>query len=184
MSAGRGVGDRYLETARRELGRLRRLAERALEAVDDDGFFHEPGPGENSLAVLVKHVAGNQRSRWTDFLTCDGEKPDRDRDSEFEIVPADTRVLLMARWESGWELLFAAVEALRPEDLETTVTIRGEALTVLQAIERQLAHYAYHVGQIVQLARHLAGERWESLSIPRGRSAEWNARGGDGYLTR
>ncbi len=173
----------YLDTVGRELTRLRGLAERALAQVEDAAFFAEPGPGENSLAVLVKHVAGNQRSRWTAFLTSDGEKPDRDRDSEFEIEPDDTRESLMRGWDAGWRALREALAPLEAEDLGRTVRIRGEPFTVLQAIERQLVHYAYHVGQIVQLARHWTGPAWESLSIPRGGSVAFNA-APDRYLER
>ena len=164
----------FHELTIRELRRLKGLADKAMAQVDDAGFFATLGAGENSIAIVVKHVAGNLRSRFTDFLTSDGEKPDRNRDGEFEISGADDRPALTAAWERGWATLFAAIEPLGPEDMGRTVTIRGEGLTVLQAVTRQLTHYAYHVGQIVQLARHHAGERWQSLSIPRGRSAAFN----------
>ncbi|HSF03056.1 MAG TPA: DUF1572 family protein, partial [Solirubrobacterales bacterium] len=150
--------------------------------VDDTQFFHTPAPDANSIAVIMKHVGGNLRSRWTDFLTTDGEKPDRDRDSEFETGAADTRASISARWEEGWRLQFSAIQGLSPADLSRTVAIRGEPHTVLQAIQRQLTHYAYHVGQIVFLARHFAGPRWRSLSIPRGRSKDFDvARDGRPY---
>jgi hypothetical protein len=164
----------YLPLVLREFRRLKGLADRAIAQTDPAQFFASPGPGDNSLAIFVKHVAGNSRSRWTDFLTADGEKPDRDRDSEFQITAADSREDLLARWESGWQALFAALEPLGAADLERPVRIRGEELSVLQAINRQLTHYAYHVGQIVYLAKHLAGERWSSLSIPLGRSQQFN----------
>jgi hypothetical protein len=122
----------------------------------------------------MKHISGNMRSRWTNFLTTDGEKPDRDRDSEFEQSDADTREAVLTRWESGWRLLFEALDPLTEDDLQKTVTIRGEPHTVLQAINRQLTHYASHVGQIVFLAKHLAGPRWQSLSIPRGKSRQFD----------
>lgn len=173
----------YLKTSRRELTRLRSLAERAMAQVDDAAFFREPGEGENGLAILVKHMSGNMRSRWTDFLTSDGEKPDRRRDGEFEIGAADSRDVLMADWAREWGTLFDAIDQLAPADLSRTVTIRGEPHSVLEAIQRQLAHYAYHVGQIVQLARHLAGESWSTLSIPRGHSVAFNADPG-AYLRR
>jgi uncharacterized damage-inducible protein DinB len=161
---------------------VRRLAEGALAQVTEEDWFREPGPQENSLAVQVKHLAGNMRSRWTDFLTTDGEKPDRHRDREFELGPGDTQASLRERWEEGWRLLFAAVEPLREEDLERTVTIRGEPHAVLQALNRQVAHYAYHVGQIVFWARHLVGPGWVSLSIPRGRSDTFEvSRDGEPY---
>ena len=165
----------YLETVLRELQRLKGLADRALERVGEEAFFREPGFEENSLAMLVKHMAGNMRSRWTDFLTSDGEKRDRERDTEFVIGEADTRASLMARWETEWQTLFDAIEPLTVAELSATVEIRGEPHTVVAAVQRQLTHYAYHVGQIVQLARHLADD-WESLSIPRGASAAFNAR--------
>jgi hypothetical protein len=127
----------------------------------------------NSIASIVKHMTGNMRSRWTDFLTTDGEKPDRNRDSEFEEPPV-TRAALLAVWEAGWACLFSALEPLTDADLGRTITIRGEAHSVVQAINRQLAHYPHHVGQIILLAKHFAHERWESLSIPRRSSAEFN----------
>lgn len=159
-----------------QLRRNKELAERALAQVDDADFFTATGGEDNSIALIVKHLAGNLRSRWRDFLVSDGEKPDRNRDAEFEQLPADTRAGLMDQWESGWRELFAALEPLNDADLDRTVTIRGEPLSVLQAVVRQVAHYAYHVGQIVLLAKHHAGDRWQSLSIPRGASAAFNSR--------
>ena len=129
----------------------------------------------NSIAIIVKHMAGNMRSRWTDFLTSDGEKPDRNRDSEFVDPPA-TRKALLEVWEAGWVRVFEALEPLTEADLERTVRIRGEAHSVMQAVNRQVAHYAHHVGQIVMLAKHFARDRWQSLSVPRNRSAEFNRR--------
>lgn len=164
----------YLQDVRRELGSIKRLAEKSLAQVSDDDFFAALDPGSNSIAVIVKHLAGNLRSRWTDFLTSDGEKPDRRRDSEFEIGPDDTRSSLAGRWEEGWRTLFAALESLAPEDLSREVLIRGERISVVRAIHRQLTHYADHVGQIVLLSKHWAGERWQTLSIPRGKSEEAN----------
>jgi hypothetical protein len=161
----------FLDDALRQFRKSRALAEAALAQVDEAQFFATLGPDENSLALLVKHVSGNQASRWADFLATDGEKARRRRDAEFEREPADTRASLMARWERGWGMLFAALEPLGDADLQRVVTIRGEPHTVLQAITRQQNHYAWHVGQMVFLARHLAGPRWTSLSIPRGRSA-------------
>lgn len=161
----------FLDTALSEFRKYKRMAEAALAQIDDAAFFAVLGPDENSPALVVKHVTGNQLSRWTDFLTTDGEKPDRQRDEEFERRDADTRAALMARWEQGWARLFSALEPLTEADLARTVAIRGEPHSVLQAVVRQQTHYAYHVGQIVLLARHAAGLRWKSLSIPRGRSA-------------
>lgn len=165
-----------LAELRRELERTRHQAERALAQVDDDRFFAALGDDDNSLAILVKHVAGNLRSRWRDFLTTDGEKPDRDRDREFELAAGDTREALMERWVAGWEILATTLEELEEADLDRRVTIRGEAFTVQQALLRGLGHYAYHAGQIVLLARHHAGERWQTLSVPRGGSAAFNRR--------
>jgi len=137
----------------------------------------------NSIAVIVKHMAGNMRSRWTDFLTSDGEKPDRNRDSEFVEAPA-TREALLALWEEGWQCLFGALEPLSEEDLQRTVTIRGEAHSVMQAINRQVAHYSYHVGQIVLLAKHFKRDEWQSLSVPRRQSGEFNRRVGAGEASQ
>jgi hypothetical protein len=124
--------------------------------------------------VIIKHIAGNMRSRFTDFLTSDGEKPDRRRDQEFEMTRSTTREEVMLWWEDGWAIVFSAIDALKPDDVSRTVTIRGEPHTVLQAINRQIAHYAYHIGQIVFLAKHFRSEQWKSLSIPRGKSEEFN----------
>ncbi|MGB7263995.1 MAG: DUF1572 domain-containing protein [Terracidiphilus sp.] len=151
----------------------KRLAERAMEQVSDEQLFAALDHEANSIAVIVKHMAGNMRSRWTNFLTTDGEKPDRDRDSEFVDPPA-TRTDLLAEWENGWSRLFTALEPLTDADLGRTVTIRGEAHSVMQAINRQLAHYPHHVGQIVLLAKHFACDKWQSLSVPRNKSAEFN----------
>lgn len=164
----------YLPLLLREFRRLQQLANDAMAQVTPAQFFAAPGPADNSIAVIVKHVAGNSLSRWTNFLTADGEKPSRDRDSEFEIRDEDTRERLMARWEEGWNTLWAALAPLTDADLERTVRIRGEPLTVLQALNRQLTHYAYHVGQIVYVAKHYCGHEWRTLSIPRGGSAEFN----------
>lgn len=167
------ISRNYLEDAIRSFRSYKRLAERALEQVGDDEFFVQIDEEFNSLAVMVKHIAGNQRSRWRDFLTSDGEKPDRNRDTEFELID-ETRESLMAFWESGWATLFEALESLSADDLEKTVTIRGEPHTVVEAINRQLTHYPYHIGQIVFLAKHLRASEWKTLSVPRNRSAEFN----------
>src|SRR6185369_3577291 len=149
------------------------LAERAMGQVTDEQLFATLDDEANSIAIVVKHMAGNMRSRWTDFLTTDGEKPDRDRDSEFVSPPA-TRQALMKIWEDGWARVFGALEPLSDADMARTVTIRGEAHSVMQAVNRQVAHYAQHVGQIVMLAKHLSHDHWQSLSVPRNRSAEFN----------
>ena len=167
--------DHWLEDAKLEFRRMKRQAEKALAQVSDEEFFRAFDPASNTLALIVKHIAGNLRSRWTEFLTSDGEKPDRNRDTEFELGPADTREALMERWEAGWKLLADAL-ALAPEDAQRTVLIRGEPHTVVQAVNRQLTHYAGHVGQIVFLAKHLAGPRWKTLSVPRGQSVAFNAK--------
>ncbi len=163
----------YIEDAVSLFRYYKRLAERAMEQVTDEQLFAVIDREANSIAVIVKHMTGNMRSRWTDFLTTDGEKPDRDRDSEF-IEPPATRNELLAMWEDGWSRVFSAIEPLTEADLGRTVTIRGEAHSVMQAINRQLAHYAHHVGQIVLLAKHFACDHWHSLSVPRNKSAEFN----------
>jgi hypothetical protein len=181
---GGGVERHFLEDAILQLRKYKGLADGALEQVADADLFRSVDAESNSIAIVMKHIAGNMRSRWTDFLTTDGEKPSRDRDSEFEAEAGDTRASIGARWEEGWRLLFAAVETLSPTDLARTVAIRGEPHTVLQAIQRQLTHYAYHVGQIVFLARHFAGPSWRSLSIPKGQSKDFDvARNGQPYRT-
>ena len=151
----------------------KKLADGAMEQVADEQLFAVMDGEMNSIAVMVKHMAGNMRSRWTDFLTSDGEKPDRHRDSEFVDPPA-TREALMRLWEEGWNRVFSALEPLSDADLSRTITIRGEAHSVMQAINRQIAHYAYHCGQIVFLAKHFRGGEWKSLSVPRGGSAGFN----------
>ena len=161
----------YLADVAARFGALRSLAERAVAQVDDAALFAALDPQSNSIATVMKHMAGNLRSRFTDFLTTDGEKPDRDRDAEFEREAEDTRASILAHWAEGWGALSDALDALRPADLLREVTVRGEPHTVLQALSRQLAHQAQHAGQIVLLAKHHAGPRWETLSVPRGRSA-------------
>ncbi len=163
----------YIEDALAVFRYYKRLAERAMEQVTDEQLNVAIDKEANSIAVIMKHMTGNMRSRWTDFLTTDGEKPDRDRDSEF-VEPPATRESLMAMWEDGWNCIFSAIEPLTDADLGRTVTIRGEAHSVMQAINRQLAHYPHHVGQIVLLAKHFACDHWQSLSVPRNKSAEFN----------
>lgn len=165
----------YLEDSYSVLRHYKGLAERAMAQVPDEDLFKPLNGEANSIAVTVKHMAGNMRSRWTDFLTTDGEKPDRNRDSEF-VDPPDTRAALMELWEEGWSRLFAAIEPLTEQDLGRTVTIRSEPHSVMQAINRQLAHYANHVGQIVLLAKHFAGGNWKSLTIPRNQSSAFAPR--------
>ena len=166
------ISAHYLEEARRQMRGHKRMAEAAMAQLGDKDFFVTIDPESNSVAVLVKHLAGNMRSRFTDFLTSDGEKPDRFRDREFEIKTDTTRADVMKWWEDGWSCVTGSIEALTPEDVMRTVTIRGEPHTVLQAINRQIAHYAQHIGQIVFLAKHLKSSQWKTLSIPRGKSEE------------
>jgi hypothetical protein len=158
----------YLEDSLAIFLQYKQLAERAMAQATDEQLFALLDGEANSIALIVKHMAGNMRSRWTDFLTTDGEKPDRNRDSEFEEPPA-TRQELMRTWEDGWQRVFAAVEPLTEADLARTVTIRGEPHSVMQAINRQIAHYAQHIGQIILLAKHFAGAEWKTLSIPKRR---------------
>ena len=164
------IGAGYLDEAFRSLRGHKRLAEGALAQIDDEQFFRLLDPEPNSMANLVKHMAGNMRSRFSDLRSSDGEKPWRYRDQEFVIDPGDTRAGLMRFWEESWQLVLDTVRSLQPEDLLKTVTTRGEPQKVLQAVHRATMHYAYHVGQIVFLAKHLKSAEWKSLSIPRGQS--------------
>jgi hypothetical protein len=164
----------YLDEIRRQLRGHKRLAEGALAQLNDEDFFVTLDPESNSIAILIKHISGNMRSRFTDFLTSDGEKPDRHRDGEFELSDKTTRAELMAWWESGWNVLFAALDSLTPDDLMRTIYIRQEPHTVVQALNRALTHYAYHLGQIVFLAKHFRSNAWKTLSVPRGKSEEFN----------
>jgi len=146
----------------------KKLGEDAIGQISDEDLTRTISPEVNSIAIIVKHMAGHMRSRWTDFLTSDGEKPDRDRDSEFRSPPA-SRGETMALWEDGWRRAFAALGELSDADLSRIVRIRNEPFTVLEAVNRQIAHYSYHCGQIVLLAKHFAGSRWKSLSAPKKR---------------
>ena len=163
----------YLSDAIASFRNCKEMVERAIEQVSDEEFFALIDSEANSIALIVKHIAGNLRSRWTDFLTTDGEKDFRDRDAEFELV-GDTRESLMEFWESGWRTLFENIEPLKVEDFSRTVTIRGQPHTIVEAVNRQLTHYAYHVGQIVLLAKHFKSSDWKTLSIPKNKSAEFN----------
>ena len=164
------IGDMLLR-----LHRLRTTAEDAIAQVHGEHFTAAPDPETNSIAITVKHIAGNLESRFASFLVADGESPDRDRDDEFVLNPGDTRDLLMARWAAAWERMLQAIGALRDDDLTGTITIRGEPHSVVAALNRNLAHLAYHVGQIVQLAKHYAGPDWKTLTIPRGASGQFTA---------
>lgn len=165
----------YLEDSIALFRFYKKMAEGAVEQVSDDQLFATLDEEMNSIAIIVKHMAGNMRSRWTNFLTSDGEKPDRNRDTEFANPPA-TRADLLRIWNDAWEKVFEALTALSAADVERTVTIRGEPHSVMQAINRQIAHYAYHCGQIVFLAKHFRASEWKSLSVPRNKSAEFNQR--------
>jgi hypothetical protein len=165
----------YLKDAGEVFRYYKKLGDRALEQTSDESLYTILDSESNSIAVIVKHIAGNLRSRWRDFLNSDGEKPDRNRDTEFEDPPA-TRAELMALWESGWTVLFDTLATLVDDDLKRTIHIRGEAHSVMQAINRSIAHIVYHVGQITYLAKHFAGERWKPLTVPKGKSAEFNSR--------
>ncbi len=165
----------YLEDSLALFRQYKTMAEGAMAQVTDEQLFATLDAEMNSIALIVKHMAGNMRSRWTDFLTTDGEKPDRHRDTEFENPPS-TRSALLEMWEQGWAHVFAALEPLSDADLGRTVTIRGEPHSVMQAVNRQIAHYACHIGQIVFLAKHLQASNWTSLSVPRGQSAAFNER--------
>jgi hypothetical protein len=165
----------YVEDSTAIFRYYKKLAERAIEQVSDDQLLAVLDEEMNSIAVIVKHMSGNMRSRWTDFLTSDGEKPGRDRDAEFTDPPA-TRAALLELWEDGWQCVLGTMESLSDADLGRTVTIRGEAHSVMQAINRQVAHYSYHCGQILFLAKQLCHDRWKNLSVPRGSSTEFNRR--------
>ena len=167
----------YLKDSASIFRQYKRLGDRAMAQCPDEGLFVTLDAESNSIAIIVKHMVGNMRSRWRDFLTTDGEKPDRNRDTEFE-VPTKTHAELMAMWEGGWKYLFDALEPLTDADMTKTVTIRSSPHSVMQAINRQVAHYAHHVGQIVLLAKHFttkAGKKWETLSVPRGQSMQFTA---------
>jgi hypothetical protein len=166
------IDQQYLDECVAQLRKMKSQAEKAVAQVSDDQFFAALDSEANSIAIVMKHIAGNMKSRWTDFLTTDGDKPNRNRDSEFEREPNDTRASIMARWNEGWDRCISTISALGPADLEKTVTVRGERHTVVQAINRQLVHYAGHAGQIVLLAKHFAGSGWQTLSIPRRKSNE------------
>src|SRR5438874_5453304 len=162
----------YLEEARRQFRGNKRLAEGAIAQLKDEQLFVTLDPESNSIAIIVKHLAGNLRSRFTDFLTTDGEKPTRNRNAEFEMPDRASRAEMLQWWESSWKVTLDTIDALTPEDLDRTVYIRGEAFLAVESLNRLATHAAYHVGQIVLLAKHFAGPKWTSLSIPKGRSGE------------
>ncbi|HXO21546.1 MAG TPA: DUF1572 family protein [Thermoanaerobaculia bacterium] len=174
MEESPSFAEPYLSNLAVELRKLKSLADRAVAQVRDDDLFAALDPESNSLAILLQHLSGSLRSRFTDFLTTDGEKPDRHRDGEFEVAPGTARGDVLARWEEGWRRLLETVDGLGAADLGRTVTIRGEPHIVLQALQRALGHCAYHTGQIVLLAKHARSSNWQTLTVPRGKSEELN----------
>lgn len=163
----------FLQSTTQQFEYYKILGEKTIDQLDDAQLFWQYNEASNSIAVMVNHLRGNMMSRWTDFLTTDGEKPWRERDLEFESV-IKTREELMAKWNEGWACLFDALKAINEDNFNTTIYIRNQAHTITDAINRQLAHYAYHVGQIVYLGRMLKGDDWTSLSIPKGKSGDFN----------
>jgi len=168
---GSNTGAAYLAEALRVLRQYKGMADRAVAQLEPEAIFRAPDDESNSIAIIMQHMAGNMRSRWTDFLTTDGEKPTRNRDAEFELAAGTSFAVVKQSWEDGWAVTLGAIEALTPADLEREVRIRNEPHTVLQAVSRQLTHYAYHVGQIVLLAKHYRGAAWQTLSLPKRRPA-------------
>jgi hypothetical protein len=173
----------YLEDSLAVFRQYKKLGEDAMAQVSDDQLFVALDEEMNSIAIIVKHMVGNMRSRWTDFLTSDGEKPNRNRDSEFVDAPTN-RAALLSIWNDGWKCMFHALEPLTDADLQRTVTIRSEPHSVMQAINRQIAHYSYHIGQIVFLAKHFQGSNWKSLTVPRNKSAEFNRKVASGEASQ
>jgi Protein of unknown function (DUF1572) len=174
------LASHYLDEIRRQFRGHKHMAENAMAQLEDKEFFAVIDPESNSVAMLVKHIYGNARSRFTDFLTTDGEKPNRFRDREFEVSTTSRREV-MGWWDDGWAIVFATLDSLKPEDLARTVTIRQEPHTVMRALNRALAHYAQHIGQIVFLAKHLRSAEWKTLSIPRGKSEEYKVASPKGF---
>ncbi len=179
------LAEHFLQDAVRVFRGQKKLADGAIAQVSDEEFFHTIDAESNSIALIMKHMAGNMRSRWTDFLTSDGEKPDRHRDSEF-FVEGEDRKAIEERWEAGWRTVFETLESLKPEEINRPVTIRGEPHTIVEAVNRQLSHYGQHAGQIVFLAKHLKSSDWKTLSIARGHSEDFNkgSEGSTGSYTK
>ncbi|MCB0729108.1 MAG: DUF1572 family protein [Ignavibacteriae bacterium] len=170
----KNLGKHYIENSISEFKKIKKLGDKTFSQIKDEDFFWSPDEDSNSIAIIVRHFSGNMLSRWTDFLTTDGEKPNRNRDEEFERIFYTDKDDIISRWESGWKCLFDALNSLKEEDLMKEITIRSEPHTVLEAINRQLTHYSYHTGQIVFIAKHLVNADWKSLSIPKGGSEEYN----------
>lgn len=175
------LGLHYLDEIKRQFRGHKRMGEAAMAQLADNELFVALDPESNSIAALVKHIAGNARSRFTDFLSSDGEKPDRFRDQEFEVSANTTREEVLRWWEQGWSHVFSTLDSLKPEDVQRTVTIRQEPHTVMQALNRAVAHYAMHIGQMVFLAKHLRSAQWQTLSIPRGKSEDYKTANPKGY---
>ncbi|HEX2787320.1 MAG TPA: DUF1572 family protein [Ignavibacteria bacterium] len=169
-------GENFLKSSIKEFEDLKKLGDKSFSQIKDEDFFFQPDEETNSIAIIIRHISGNMLSRWTDFLTSDGEKEWRKRDEEFEKLFYTDKDDIIERWEKGWKCVFDAVGSLTPDDLMKTIYIRSQPHTVIEAITRQLTHYGYHVGQIVYMAKHLARNSWGSLSIPRGKSAEFNSK--------
>jgi hypothetical protein len=162
----------YLHDLARTFRHYKSLGDGAIAQVSDDNLHALVDPDANSVAIVITHIAGNLRSRFTDFLTSDGEKPGRNRDGEFAMPARPSRAELLAAWSDAFAIALASIESLRPEDLDRTIYVRQEAFLVVEALNRSVSHTAYHVGQIVLLAKHFAGPHWTTLSIPKGKSAE------------
>ncbi len=175
------LASHYLEEIKRQFRGHKRMGEAAMNQLEEKDFFAALDPESNSVATLVKHIAGNARSRFSDFLTSDGEKPNRFRDQEFEVSARTTREEVMRWWTETWLHVFSTLDSLKPEDMQRTVTIRQEPHTVMQALNRALAHYAQHIGQIVFLAKHLRSDKWQTLSIPRGKSEDYKTASPKGF---
>jgi hypothetical protein len=165
----------YLFSVKRQFDYYKMLGDKTFDQLDDNQLFNEVSEGSNSIAILAKHIAGNQLSRWTDFWTSDGEKDWRSRETEFELLDITTRTRLLAKWNEGWECLFAAIDSINADNFNTLVYIRNMGHTIPDAVNRQLCHYSYHVGQIVFLGKLLKGDAWKSLSIPKGKSDNYNS---------
>lgn len=169
------IAQNFLDDVLESFRSYKKLADKAMAQVSDEEFFRQIDEESNSIAIIVKHIVGNMFSRWTDFLTTDGEKPNRERDMEFVMLDGVTKEEMLRRWEEGWQCVFDAIEPLKPEDLARKVFIRGQEHTVLEAINRQLTHYPSHIGQITFLAKHFRGSDWNTISVPKNKSAEFNA---------
>lgn len=170
----KNLSKHFIENSIYEFRKTKELGDRAFSQIKDVDFFWSPDEESNSIAIIVRHLSGNMLSRWTDFLTTDGEKSNRNRDEEFERIFYTDKDDIISRWESGWSCVFKALNSLNEDDLMKEVTIRNEPHTVMQAISRQLTHYSYHTGQIVFIAKHLGNAVWNSLSIPKEGSEEFN----------